>query len=75
MNICARRFESKTQGLLSTRAVVTGTLEEHYWCFKKIVISSICNSSELNQKVLPKHPRYQAASRPAHKILVHNKNI
>ena len=40
--------------IFSPRAVVTGTLEEHYWCFKKVVISSICNSSELNQKMLPK---------------------
>ena len=25
--------------------------------------------------VLPKHPRYQAAPRPAHKILVHNRHL
>ena len=25
--------------------------------------------------VLPKHPRYQAAPRPAHKILVHNSHL
>ena len=25
--------------------------------------------------VLPKHPRYQAAPRPAHKILVHNMHL
>jgi len=46
---------------------------------KQVVINyilfSLCNAFGLDIWQFPKHPRYQAAPRPAYKILVHNSHL